>query len=121
MPFFPPNFNLTCNIWNDPNAPPSTPSLGNVPCQLYFPKQDMIDLTPGTTALWRAPIFVRLPKLTDVRMDPAGTAAVSQLECPAGSGRFYAVTQVDDAHKGFANEYRVAICQPVGPWPFPIP
>ena len=71
------------------------------------------------------PIILRLPKLTDVRWysflytSPYSTDAV---ECPRGSKRLYAVCQVEDIHKGFANEYRIALLSFVyytGSWPLP--
>ncbi len=54
------------------------------------------------------------------------------VECPSGSGRWYAVGIVDDVAKGFPNEYRMAflskLCDTVDSpnnvgsnWPIPIP
>ena len=99
-------------MWRLPDAPPG-PVTDTFGCQLYFSSRGIFDITPGITAEWEPPIFLRLPALTDIR--PA-----DQIECPAGSGRLYSVRWVDDVHKGFVNEYRVAILEQIFQ-PFPLP
>ena len=122
-----PTFNLSCNIWhmaqplnvNAPYiAPVGAPSV-TCQCQLYISPRNTgtigeywyktmsgpghwSDSGPGTQ--------VRLPALTDVRysMPNSGSYLTDVIECPAGSGRFYVVLSVEDRHKGFINEYRVA-------------
>lgn len=48
-----------------------------------------------------------LPAGTDVRA-PWNAGKPDLVECPAGSGRFYAVAWVDDIGKNFPNEHRIA-------------
>ena len=124
--FRPPTFPLLCNIWTaglDAGLPPNPPpTLSLVPCALVVPR-----VVAWLTATSPQPVIasIRLPKGTDVR--PPHTLGVGGdvVECPAGSGRFYGVRLVDDAHKGFPNEYRVAYCfqltNQLISWPFPIP
>ena len=137
-----PNFNLHCNIWHGaitwygayPAAVPvAAPSLSPV-CQLFIDSH----VIQGT---WQSvasaagliyplssnamPIILRLPKLTDIRpmwFLPTNARVTDGVEVPAGSKRYYAVTQVEDMHKGFPNEYRVALLAWVyyyGSWPLP--
>lgn len=71
-----------------------------------------------------------LPALTDIRDVFCGVEP-DVVECPAGSGRWYGVTLVDDIGKGFPNEHRVATLAKVAVyfevgvdvpnWPIPIP
>jgi hypothetical protein len=64
--------------------------------------------------------YFLFPPGTDIR-DGSGPSGIDSLECPAGSGRYYYVTNVDDIAKGFANEHRYALVQKYPPWPEPIP
>jgi len=68
------------------------------------------------------------PKGTDVR-DVSTTTGPDIIECPAGTGRLYWVTYVDDIARGFGNEHRWVVMQKVWTydafsiyrWPTPIP
>lgn len=120
MPYTLPNFNLLCNIWHNPAVPPAAPTLANVPCQLYLPLKANSDVVLSGFLIYRVIPQCRLPKGTDVRYSPSG-ANPNILEVPAGSGRNYVVTQVEDAHKGFPNEYRVAFLKEAAPVPAPLP
>jgi hypothetical protein len=74
-----------------------------------------------------------VPALTDIRDISCNLSYPYDIvECPSGSGRWYAVGIVDDVAKGFANEYRMCyltkIFSSVDPnnnlglyWPTPIP
>lgn len=120
MPFLP-NFNLTCNIWHqDADNPVGAPNVVS-PCQLYIWKGPGFDVSPGRTDLWHFPVYLRLPAGTDIRFSIAGGPPLDTVEVPAGTGRFYLVAQVEDSHKGFANEYRVAVIIARGIWPVPYP
>lgn len=142
MPVAIPNFNLTCNIWHGAIAwngafpvakPAGAPSLSPV-CQLYIPPliyhgswlvsyNGVGNITPNHFD--QIPIILRLPKGTDVRSPQIWNAIASTtdaVECPAGSNRIYAVTLVEDLHKGFSNEYRIALLAWVyyyGAYPIP--
>jgi hypothetical protein len=142
MPSYIPTFNLTCNIWHAgfswngafPVAVPGgAPSLSPV-CQLYIPPSVYVgNLTVGQTAggiitggaVMKPPVILRLPKGTDVRCyDFTFSAALiaDLVECPAGTKRLYGITWVDDVHKGFINEYRVAMLVNIyyaGAYPMP--
>jgi len=124
--FKPPNFNLTCNIWRNSAGiltmpPAGPPALANQPCQLRIVWSGC---WAGST-LGAPVVLLLLPALTDVRPLQPGGIRADAVECPAGSGRFYSVTGVDDQHKGFPNEYRFATMATnpnrVGYWPVPTP
>lgn len=121
MAYTAPTFNLKANIWNQHDDHTGPPDLTDIDCQLYFPKQDQLEVTPGQTFAWRGPMYIRFPAGTDVRFQLDGSGFNSWVECPAGTGRFYGVCYVDDAHKGFPNEYRVAVVQWSETPPFPLP
>lgn len=137
-----PNFNLQCKIWhggitwngNYPVALPAGAASLSPMCQLYVPPniyQGNWQVTQSATgkivplSQQMMPVVLRLPKHTDVRWYSflyGTTYATDAVECPSSSGRLYAVTQVEDIHKGFANEYRVALLAFVfytGAWPLP--
>jgi hypothetical protein len=68
-------------------------------------------------------MWLLLPALTDIRATYTN-GSFDVVDCPAGSGRIYAVVFVDDSGKGFANEHRVACLSQynaAGLWPTPIP
>lgn len=129
MPYRPPVFNLTCHVWH--NGLAGSPLVGTVftptrppdlspTCQLYFPRYGSggdfaIDASHISITLRRAGYMaLRLPAGTDVRA-PWGAPLAADwddldlIEVPAGSGRLYVATMVDEAHKGFPNEYRIAV------------
>lgn len=127
MPFTTPTFNLPANIfrnWNY-NATGLNPTVINATafCNLQLGRK-----VQSYTGGFHYALF---PLLTDVRsweFYPDGHGDV--VEIPAGSGRFYVVTWVDDAAKGFTNEHRVAIVVhpklwfivdnvPLAPTPYP--
>lgn len=112
MPVFAPTFNLACDLWRAPNAYPNVPDL-SFSCQLYVASRGLVDITPGSSALWQPPIYLRLPAFSDIR-------PTDQIECPAGSGRLYNTRWVEDVHKGFPNEYRVGLLEQTAQ-PFPLP
>lgn len=127
MSFKLPTFNLLCNIWTGygtggPFPIVIAPTFAGVPCQLRL-IPNSFDFNSGTVHMYLA-----LPALTDIR-PPNGQTGVPHLgdcvEVPGGTGRYYAVTAVDDRAKGFLNEYRVAMLaydpNKVGKWPIPTP
>jgi hypothetical protein len=112
MPAFPPDFNIDAFIWRTPIVPPGTPDV-DTDCQLYIASRGLVDITPGDSTAWVPPIYLRVPALTDIR-------PTDQVECPQHSGRMYSVRWVEDAHKGFPNEYRVGLLEQTSQ-PFPLP
>jgi hypothetical protein len=131
MSFSPPTFNLTCNIWRvlGVGGAYAAPDV-TVNCNLSQGKRVLV-------AGWGpvghpAPYHFNellLPALTDIRSLWNGTNQ-DLVEVPAGSKRFYTVTQVDDVAKGFPNEYRLAMMLYLingdpnlagGPYPAPVP
>jgi hypothetical protein len=118
MAFVLPTFNLSCNVWHGLIDPRTHPPSITVDCQLRGVNQSSgtsspeLPYVPGNYFLF--------PPLTDIR-DGSGPSGTDSLECPAGSGRFYYVTNVDDIGKGFTNEHRYALVQKYPPWPEPIP
>jgi hypothetical protein len=128
MAFTVPNFNIRCNISSPPV--PNTPGIPvgpyrnpNVACNLAWGRRtNSSSLTPAA-----GPVFVAsttdllMPKLTDIR-GPQDTVSYDMVEVPAGSGRWYVVTTVDDVGKGFVNEYRIAVLLALaGSWTAPYP
>ncbi len=135
-----PVMNLVCRWWN--NELPADLALwtGNVPtrvpdgesvCQLYWPRNSLgrwLHAQSGSavdTLLKAGTMELRLPRNTNIQtawgVNP-GTdwSRIALVEVPSGSLRLYAVTNVDDAHRGFTNEYRVAILAQLGTIPLDV-
>jgi hypothetical protein len=119
-----PLFPMTANVWRNASAIPGPPDLV-VQCQLHVP-------TAGRAAYGSTPTLIAgtlfrsiyVPKGTDLRpIWPSSLPDV--IECPAGTGRFYHVWDLDDVAKGFPNEFRCASVIVyfgiAGSWPTPIP
>lgn len=140
-----PTFNLNVNVWRfataDVTAPPDVQTTGN----LVGGHHGILNKAPQFGAAFaQYPQVVTsgqfmtllLPKLADVRQALSSDDYGDCVEVPAGSQRYYAVVQVDDIGKGFANEHRFALIvaltgqygvlfgatwnQPAD-WPQPIP
>jgi len=135
MAFTVPVFPLLCDIWTGPWLTRSLRHSG-VACNLAWGKRGNIGLGSGyivEDATHQIPMVLLLPKLTDIWDGSGLFGAVADLvECPAGSGRWYGVSNVDDIGKGFANEHRAAVLmkmyEAIDPtrlaglaWPQPIP
>lgn len=119
MAWLPPTFNLVCGIWTGPILiPPMVPPRLTSICQLRFYKTGQ---TVAATGPGKGVMSILLPAGTDVRPSIGfGLFGGDVIECPLGSGRWYAVLTVDDVAKGFPNEYRLAVCQQTvytGAWP----
>jgi hypothetical protein len=121
MSFNVPNFNLRVNIWRNGNAPPAAADL-QLPCNLAFGRR--VAATEGFFVGVNAPVVsLLLPPSSDIR-GPQCAAPDTCVECPAGTGRIYAIGGVDDSGKGWPNEFRVALLSwtvAFGAWPSPIP
>ncbi len=99
-----PTFNLTADVWYNPNTPNTTaPDLILVKCQLYLVSRGMLDITPGAPLDWTPPIYLRL--------DPAG-APYDILSWIAGIADpvslrtlYFRVRYKEWMHMGFANQY----------------
>ena len=118
--FVVPQFPLVVNIWRATNPltnPPDVVTVGNLTIGRRVTTQFV---NPFGLLVPEITVFVLLPLLTDVRgwNAPFGPDTV---EIPGGSGRFYAVSMVEDSGKGFANEHRVALLVQSLAWPFPTP
>lgn len=120
MAFVLPTFNLQCNIYTGAQFA-DAPRL-TVACNLAWGKRVNGALAqefsghPSSFAV----MTLLLPSLTDIR-DTFNSSGSDGVECPAGSGRWYFVDQVDDLGKGFPNEHRGAILEKAGSWPTPVP
>lgn len=145
MAFRVPAMPLTCNIWRQGNPYGNPPdvvsrcnlSMGRRVQQFVYPATTDPSPTNPAFEFLSLELGLLLPKGTDIR--PAelfGIIVGDMVEVPAGTGRWYWVTAVDDVGKGFANEYRFAVvtqltAQWLGkigsnwgsppPWPAPIP
>lgn len=120
MAFVLPTFNLTCNIFT--NGLGWGPLRLSSPCNLAYSKRVNQMVSEGFFPVNAA---LLLPALTDIR-GPLNASGFDGVECPAGSGRWYIVSGVEDIGKGFANEHRCATLRPSGGpggvlWPTPIP
>jgi hypothetical protein len=131
MSFTIPDFNLLCDVFTGPWLTRSL-RLNDVPCNLAAGRrvQQLANDFWGAAVGASVPTLL-LPALTDIR-DDANAGGADIIECPAGSGRIYQVTLVDDSGKGYPNEYRrvamAKIWQGLDPvkyaglfWPTPIP
>lgn len=108
MAFSVPTFNLTCNIFDGPWL---TRVLRlTSPCNLAYGRRvtQLFGTDPQTDVSTGNAMQLLLPASTDIR-DFSNAAISDCVECPAGSGRWYGVSMVDDVGKGFDNEYRLAI------------
>lgn len=132
MGFRIPNFNLTCNIYSGIGGayPPlafvgGAPRIAAQPCALAHGRiaghhggsgSGFTELT-----IWQMQLC--LPALTDIRgFEENALNGLDQVECPAGSGRYYCVNSVDDVGKGYVNEYRCALIQAIiQTWTPPYP
>ena len=126
-----PTFNLFADVWRDTGG--GYVVVDTIECNLAMGKRiswfntaqgglgDFAGLTP----------VLLCPPLTDVRDRSCGGVS-DVIECPAGSGRWYAAEAVDDIGKGFSNEHRCVTLAKVGwfepwlsagftAWPTPIP
>ena len=99
-----PIFNLNYNIWwalFGPLPPGVSATFINQPGQLCMGEL----VVNGGLALVTG-MFLKVPARTNIHWARPGGADV--VEVPAGTGRYYTVTYVDDVGRNFANEYRVA-------------
>jgi hypothetical protein len=140
MAFRIPTFNLTCNVWRTGNVVANPPDT-NFPCNLS-PGRRVLSAALGNTSTGASSpsllMEILLPARSDVRPAYIVFASPTQgdvVEVPAGTGRYYCVQCVDDVARGFPNEYRIAILQPMDwigrsmytnpnacpDWPLPIP
>lgn len=103
-----PRFPLVANIWRAPTIPPvGSPDLVVI-CQLRWLNRGVgtFDFDGFLGNEYVRTLYV--PKLTDIRQGDSAHVG-DTVECPGGSGRFYAVLAVDDVAKGFSNEFRAAL------------
>jgi hypothetical protein len=94
-----PNFNLLADIYDPAFPPPIGPSLfNNVPAQLYVNPRDVVS---GFSY-----VCMRVP-VGSVTLDFGAIAGPVSwyVECPVGSGKYFAVQWLGKAHEGFPNEY----------------
>jgi hypothetical protein len=127
MTFKPPTLNLVCNIWTVWTEQPTKPSRGpdqfHIACQLRTTLVGAV-VGAGLSGVGTILTSVLLPARTDVRTSQAFNQR-SLLEVPAETGRFYVLVAFDDRAKGFANEHRIVVVEPLvnnpGMWPFPTP
>jgi len=136
MTFVLPTFNLSVNIFDGgPPYPPVTPRL-TVMGNLAFSRRGARSSNFWDQNEWGLLPYLLVPALTDIR-DTSWVGALSVgfdvVEVPAGTGRWYQVTSVEDIGKGFANEHRCALLTKIYAdlggtgtyagllWPVPMP
>lgn len=112
-----PNFNLTVNVWTDPNAPgagpPDVVTTGNLCIGLRH-----YGVTAGNNFI----MYLLFPMGVDIRDNLNGPGVAGDIvECPAGTLRYYRVEFVESVARGFANEHRYAMLSRLGAWPVPLP
>lgn len=124
MSFTVPTFNITVNLWRSTSDPDVDPPDVITTANLAWGRR-----VGATTAVWTIDttwlpnaMVLLMPSHTDVRSDEKSGAGKSDTaEAPAGTGRMYRVTFVDDIGRGFANEHRAAVIIAMPPWPEPYP
>lgn len=134
MGFSVPEFPSTCDIYTmvDPlDFNTREPRLSSI-CQLrLYGRLNKYSSgpTPGGN-LAAVGSAILLPARTDVRDGSCSHLAPDIIECPAGTGRWYVVSHVDDVARDFPNEYRLAAVDKIfsgvnfpnfPDWPVPIP
>lgn len=106
-----PQFPLSCNIWRYSNWAGTIPPV-NMPDNAQF-----VNLIPGRRnfdSVVNLTSYLLLPFGTDIRFSENGIwtgrlpTNPDLVECPAGSGRYYTVWDVETSGGGFANEHIVA-------------
>ena len=130
MAFTLPTFNLVANILRFNGT--SYVVVGETVCNLAMGKR--VSNPQGSSGVGdlegNTPILL-CPAGTDIRDRSCGGDS-DVVECPAGTGRWYAAGLVDDIGKGFDNEHRSVTLLKVGwfgdwltrglsAWPAPIP
>lgn len=120
MAFTQPVYNLLCNVFDSGTV--SGPREVDLECNLAWGRRVNVASTGGTDIVGVPLVTMTLlvPAGSDVR-GPQNPEGADNVECPAGSGRFYTVGFVDDIGKGFDNEHRAATLLQLPPWPTPIP
>lgn len=132
MAYVLPTFNLVCNV-HGVVAGVNAFRLAS-DCNLAIGRRSSFPFGsganfPGIADGW-APTLL-LPAATDIRDGSCG-GLCDIVEVPAGTGRWYLVSGVDDYGKGFPNEHRFATLVKTwgfagngsgltAPWPTPIP
>lgn len=131
MSYTVPTFNLTANILR--MAGGIYLFVASTPANLAMGRRmGWQEFESGTTNAFLAltPSLL-VPAGTDVR-DASCGGDTDVIECPAGTGRWYQASGVDDIGKGFPNEHRCVtlikvgwlpafVAAGLGPWPAPIP
>lgn len=95
-----PTFNLTFNVWHNPNLPPAAPDLTPIG-QLYVNPRPQGQDSPLPM------VYLRVPMGTDIRVDDT-------VEAAAGDNKWYSVVAVERMHRGFTNEYLVGLAFEIG-------
>jgi len=126
-----PEFPLNCGVYTGPWLAKAYRT--DMVCNLAWGKRVSTIATgfAGATDLAQTCMTLLLPAGSDVR-DVCCNGVNDIIEVPAGSGRWYQVSVVDDIGKGFPNEHRgaviVKIAEPLDPtgfaglfWPTPVP
>jgi len=99
-----PTFNISINVWHDPNVPPAAPD-DTYAAQLYINPRPQGQDSIGLAA------YIRVPMGTDLRVNDT-------VEAAAGDGFYYSVWALDRMHRGFTNEYLVGAAVQIAP---PVP
>lgn len=124
-----PTFNLTFNAWSwpayslVPAIPVGLPRVAAAPCALVFGRRVNVASTggTGTPGIPIVGMSLLVPMLTDIRGN-ADTVGPDLVECPAGSGRWYGLENVDDIGKGWPNEHRTgSLFAAIQMWVAPYP
>lgn len=108
-----PKFILPYNLWRTGGTLTPIPTAQGF-CQLHVAglTSGLFPANPGSSATFSRYLF--LPPKTDIRGGDIRPQP-DFVEVPAGTGRFYIVTTIDDVAKGFPNEFRVALILPFLP------
>src|SRR5262245_12597888 len=121
MAYVLPTFNLTVNVWHYATW------FGNFPTTIPAADATFVEnlaLVKLHARSFVIPIYLLCPALTDVRDEVhelRNSAHGDIVEVPAGSGRYYGVTQCDDIGKGFSNEHRCAMLTQAAPFNVVLP
>lgn len=132
MSFTVPQFPLSVDIYSGPWLSRSLrlSTVGNLaPGRRNFPFPTFDN---PNSLIVNDSLTLLLPPGTDVRDMHCNIPFNDLVEVPAGSGRWYGVTLVDDSGKGFPNEHRWALLAKISQrtdatayaglfWPSPIP
>lgn len=107
MAFSVPVFNVLIDLWFGEHTPfTQDADVFNQSAQFYLNSRGALDVKPGDKSSYTPPIIVRLPTVAI-----ANWTAVTVMEIPGGTGRYYRARFKEVMHLGFPNQYLMIVAE----------